>query len=52
MYLSPIEIFNLWLKMNFLEYFTYEVFGIMKSINELDGWNSFLLFSISMLRNL
>lgn len=34
------------------ESFIYETFGLMKGLNESEGWNHFLLFTISMLRNL
>lgn len=51
-YLSPVEIYNLWSKMNFNEVFVYEVFGLMNGLNEIEAWNHFLLFVISMLKNI
>lgn len=51
-YLRPVEIFGFWTKMSQAESFIYETFGLMKGLNESEGWNHFLLFAISMLRNL
>ena len=51
-YLKPVEIFGFWTKMSQAESFIYETFGLMKGLNESEGWNHFLLFTISMLRNL
>ncbi len=38
--------------MSQVEFFVYEVFGLMKGLNETEGWNHFLLFTIGMLKNL
>jgi hypothetical protein len=50
LYLNPIEIFNVWAKMEKHDYVIYEFFGLVKGFTEPDGWNHFILFVISMLK--
>ncbi len=51
-YLEPVAVYDFWVKMNQADFVVYQIFGLMKGMNEPEGWNHFVLFTVSMLRNL
>ena len=50
LYLEPVKIYALWTKLNMTEGIVYDFFGQMKGMNDVEGWNHQLLFTISLLK--
>lgn len=51
-FLEPLAVYDSWVKMNQADFLIYQIFGLMKGMNESEGWNHFILFTVSMLKNL